>query len=301
MTLSEPQGALDEAPPTSIAQRGIRPFEPEWFGGAAEHHFRKIRPGVDTLPWGTLRERDFDPELLRRAQRSWTEAAYNEYCSAIAFSQLVRALLDINAPVDLVGMASDFLVDETLHVELTSRLSMELGGGARYEVDYEKLAIPIDPRLSPFEVANDLMVRLCCVGEAFSLPMLAGTLRATTHPLVHGVLEQIVRDESHHGRLGYLYLEWADAELTDRERTRLAGTALSAVKAMAPLWQKLRSRVVGEVTTEGFKVSEIHDLGWMLSEDYGVLARRSVEEHVVAPLAQFGIHLDPDGVAALLR
>ena len=52
--------------------RGKRPFEPEWFGSQPEHYFGKIRPGIDHFPWGTVKAEQFDPNLLKRAQLSWT-------------------------------------------------------------------------------------------------------------------------------------------------------------------------------------------------------------------------------------
>jgi len=99
-----------------------------WLGGATERHFRKLRPGIEELPWGTLRPEQYPPLLLERARSAWTEAAYNESCTALAFADLQRALLQAQVPIDLIGMASDFVVDEILHIELTSRIAMELGG-----------------------------------------------------------------------------------------------------------------------------------------------------------------------------
>src|SRR5690606_13022518 len=132
------------------------------------------------------------PELVDRARVSWTEAAYNEYCTAAAFSELLGALLAAKAPVDLVGMASDFVADEILHVELTSRVAMELGGGAPYEIDFEDLHRRPAAELTPLQRANELVVHVCCVGEAFSLPMLASAFGSATHPLTRAVLERIV-------------------------------------------------------------------------------------------------------------
>jgi len=158
------------------------PFDLEWLGGVAEHHFRKVRPGVDEMPWGTLDPKRYPAELVDRARISWTEAAYNEYCTASAFAELLGAMLAAKAPVDLVGMASDFVADEILHVELTSRIAMELGGGAPYVIDFDNLHRKPSSDLSAFQRANELIVHACCVGEAFSLPMLASAFGSATHP-----------------------------------------------------------------------------------------------------------------------
>src|SRR5690606_1682875 len=120
--------ASRSSPPAEPAERMRERFDLEWLGGVSERHFRKVRPGVDELPWGTLDAARYPAELVDRARVSWTEAAFNEYCTAAAFGEMLSALLSAKAPVDLIGMASDFVADEILHVELTSRIAMELGG-----------------------------------------------------------------------------------------------------------------------------------------------------------------------------
>lgn len=267
------------------------PFEIEWLGGPAEKHFRSVRSHVNELPWGTLRARlgDYPPLLVDRARVSWTEAAYNEYCTAAAFAELLRLMLQTQVPLDLIGMASDFVADEVLHVELTSRIAMELGGGAPYRVAFGALCPRIDRSSSPRQQTNELMVRVCCVGEAFSIQMLAGCLATAAHPLTRSVLERIVRDEAPHGRLGWLYLDWIADDLDDAERARLADVALDAMRSFEPFWKRSRSRVSEGVTTEGFLLSHVHELGWMEASAYAQSAREAMRHDVAAPLARRGI------------
>jgi hypothetical protein len=276
------------------------PFDLEWLGGVTERHFRKIRPGVDEMPWGTLDAKRYPTALVDRARISWTEAAYNEYCTAAAFAALLEALLQAKAPIDLVGMASDFVADEVLHVELTSRIAMELGGGAPYVIDFEHLRRQPKPELSARQRANELVVHVCCVGEAFSLPMLASAYSSATHALTRAVLQRIVADEAPHGRLGWAYLEWAQDELDDAERARLAEVAIETIAQLAPLWQRLSSRVVDGVTTEGYLIEHVRELGWTESSQYAVRARKAIAEDVAAPLAKFGIVLPSDRLEPLL-
>ena len=42
------------------------PFELEWMGGAAEHHFRKARPRTEERPWGTVEPTKYDPAAVER-------------------------------------------------------------------------------------------------------------------------------------------------------------------------------------------------------------------------------------------
>lgn len=276
------------------------PFDLEWLGGIAERHFRKVRPGVDEMPWGTLDPSRYPVELVDRARISWTEAAFNEYCTASAFADLLGAMLAAKAPIDLIGMASDFVADEVLHVELTSRIAMELGGGAPYVIDFENLHRRPSPDLSPLQRANELVVHVCCVGEAFSLPMLASAFGSATHPLTRAVLERIVKDEAPHGRLGWLYLEWASDRIDARERDRLADVAVETIALLAPLWQRLQSRVEDGLTTEGYLLEHVRELGWTESSLYKERARKAIEDDVVAPLGRFGIRPDPTRLDALL-
>jgi hypothetical protein len=275
-------------------------FSLEWFGGPAERHFRKLRPGVDELPWGTLPVSEYPPLLVDRARIAWTEAAYNEYCTAVAFSQMLHALLLAKAPIDLVGMASDFVADEILHIELTSRVAMELGGGAPYTFEPHLLSQSLPEGLTPLQRANDLVVRVCCVGEAFSLPMLAGCMGAAAHPLTRAILQRIVKDESPHGRFGWLYLDWADDQLDDAERERLAGVALKTLGWFSPFWKKLRSSVTDGVTSEGFLLEHVNQLGWMEAGSYVATAKEAVRTEVLEPLAEYGIVLGPRDIERLL-
>jgi hypothetical protein len=208
-------------------------------------------------------------------------------------------MLEAGAPIDLVGMAGEFVADEMLHTELNARMAMQLGGGAPYLIDFASLS----PRPAPgpaLQRAAELAVRISCVAEAFSVPMLVGTMRAATHPLTHAVLERIARDEAPHARVGWLFLEWAGARLDDVDRSRLADVALAGLRDQSPYWTLARSKAAGGMTSEGFLVRHVNELGWMEAEAYGREARRAVRAEIVEPLARHGIVLDEGEVTVLL-
>lgn len=278
----------------------IASFELSWLGGAAERHARRRRSGIDDLPWGTLEPTDYPPELVERARLSWTQGAFNEYCTAAAFAELTGALLAANAPIDLVAMAGDFVADEMVHVELNARVAMELGGGAPVSVDFGALTPTPRRGLSPIQRASELCVRTCCVGEAFSVPMLVGTLRAAAHPLTRAVLQRIVKDESPHARLGWLYLGWIAEGLDARERRRLGRIAESSLAEYAPYWRSISSTAIDGITSEGFQLAHVHELGWMEAQAYAAGARHAVRTEIVEPLARFGIPVRAAVVEELL-
>lgn len=271
-------------------------FELDWLGGAAEALLRRRRPGIDDLPWGTLDAAAYPAPLVGRARASWTEGAYNEYCSGAAFADLAAALLAARAPIDLVAMAGDFVVDEMLHVELNSRMAMELGGGALSLVDYQDLVPRPSPSLGPLERASELVVRLSCVGESFTLPILVGCMRAAAHPLTRAVLARLARDEVAHARFGWIYLNWVGDRLSRAERARLAAVAAEGLADYAAELAPVEERAEGGVTPEGFLVRHIHELGWMEASEYADLARRAVRDRVIARFARHRIRVpDPTG------
>jgi len=267
-------------------------FELEWLGGVAERHFRRVRPDTDDLPWGTLDLGALRPAVRARAREMWTTMAHHEYATAIHMAQLLQLLLIGSAPLDLIGMASEFVADELRHVELCARLAMELGGATPVAVDHEATPCRFAPGLSPRQRATEAMIRISCVGESFSAPMLVGAMRAATHPLPRAALETIVREEAPHGRLGWLYLDWLGPELDPAERARLAGVATEQLRAFAPLWTpRERAPVPG--------LDELRTLGWIEPARYRDAARRAALDDVVEPLARRGITVDVDALAGL--
>ncbi|HEX7665553.1 MAG TPA: hypothetical protein VF407_13600 [Polyangiaceae bacterium] len=262
------------------------PFELEWMGGPPEHHFRKARPGIDELPWGTITISDFDPRAVDRARGSWTEVAINEYRAITAFSDVLRALVETKAPLDLLGMTSDFLADECSHVELASRMAMELGGAAPRLVDLSRLNAPARGRTA-FERANELVLRTSCIAEAFSGGTASVSREHTSHPLPHAIYDRILREESRHRRLGGLYFEWAIEKIDDAERTRLGRILAAGLKSVAPFWKPKKPFV----DPPPWSSDHLQALGWLGPKRFAPIAREVVLRDVVEPLKEIGIEL----------
>jgi hypothetical protein len=260
-------------------------------GPARRLHRRALGDLEHDYPWHSLDPARYPDELVVRARFGWTENAFNEFCTAAAMGQLVAALGQARAPLDLWSMASAFAADELIHIELCARVAMRLGGGVPIAYDPEDIVFRIDPSLSPLQRATELVVRLCCVGEAVSFPLLSGAMRSASHPLTKAVLTKIVQDEALHGRFGWLYMDWIGSRLSRTDRDRLGRAARETLERYEPLWERLHSRVVDGVTSEGFLLEHIHEIGWMEASAYATLARKTVEEAVRAPLASYGIRL----------
>ncbi len=254
-------------------------FELEMLGGATERRYRRARPEVEALPWGTLDPRQHTPIDLEDARRHWTLAAFQEQRTAAACAETIRALLACRAPLDLVAVATRFPLDEVVHVELCARVAEELGGGTPIKFDPRRLA-PAPDRDDPAIVqAAEMIVAAFCVGEAFSVPVLHGTWHAARHPLLHGVLGIIVRDEAAHGAFGWTFLDWAGDALA-AYRDRLALIARLAIEEFIADHRGIAR--LPETDIGG-------DLGWMEPIAYLTLSRRSMAEKVIRPLQQRGI------------
>jgi hypothetical protein len=264
-------------------------------GGAAEHHFRKARPAVEDLPWGTLDPSRYSPGAVEYARGSWTEVAINEYRAVASFTEVLRALVDVKAPLDLLGMTSDFLADECSHVELASRVAMELGGAAPRVVDLDRFAVR--PRgLTAFQRANELVLRVGCIAEAFSGGTASVSHEATTHPLTRAVYETILRDEARHRRLGGLYFEWAHAKLDDAELARLGRVLHAGLTALSPFWRPTAAaRARADAIAE-----DLPALGWLGATRFAPVAREVVVRDILDPLATIGIVVSAEERAALL-
>ncbi|MFI5306995.1 MAG: ferritin-like domain-containing protein [Polyangiales bacterium] len=280
-------------------------FELEWMGGVAEHHFHKARPGVDDFAWDTLDPARFSEAAVIAARNVWTDVAHSEYVAIAAFSDVVAALTLAKAPLDLIGMTGDFLADEARHVELASRLVMQLGGAALRAFEPERLSPRLSPDLTPFQRANELALRIGCIAEVYAGGTAAPMMRTTTHPLVRSVYASILRDEARHKRFGSLYFEWAGERLDDAERERLARVALSTLASYAPLWRKFMRLTPGTtdvvVDTRSFlRDEEVYALGWVPPVQYVPLALSVVRDQIVPGLRAIGIALPQAEVEALL-
>jgi hypothetical protein len=276
------------------------PFELEWMGGVAEHHFRRARPGTDELPWGTLDASKYPPPLVTAARGSWTEIAMNEYRAVVSFSAVVRAMAEARAPLDLIGMVADFLADEARHVELASRVAMELGGATPRAFDPDDFGLRANPELSALQRANELVLRVGCVAEVFAGGTAAGNLRVASHPLTRAVLETILADEARHRRFGSLYFEWAEDRLDDAERSRLSRVLHDSLTGHAIFWRRSVKSAGDGNARPAYRVEDLHELGWLESPLAVPLARKVVEEDILPPLAQLGITLSDEERRALL-
>jgi hypothetical protein len=257
-------------------------FELELLGGNTEHRFRRMRPEVESMPWGTLDLSGASETDRILARKAWTGSAYQEHRTGAACALTLRALIQARAPIDLVAVASRFPLDEMVHVELCARMAMEYGGGTEIIHDPNAMFMDIDPNLSPLMQAADCVVRFFCVGEAISIPLLRATWHVAKAPLPKAVLGRIVKDEAAHGVFGFTFLDWGIDRMSDDDKARLGVSADIAIRFLYSQWEDIRKNQREER-------HEADALGWMKTADYLKLARRSMQNQVITPLEARGI------------
>lgn len=258
-------------------------FVLEWLGGAAAKRFRRARP-EDELPWDTLRPSDYDEDVLTDARAWWTELAANELAAVIQFSSVLQALACAQAPLDLVGMTSDFLADECAHVELGARAAMALGGAAPRTVDFAEALSTPPSDLTPAQWAAERVLRVSCVAEVLAEAAAARTYAACTEPLPRALYTSILRDEVYHKQLGALYIEYAYESWSDAERARLGRVLADELLKFRNLWSGAPRVPVGATVPE-------HRLGFLKRGELASVALDAALTKIVKPLAEIDIVL----------
>lgn len=247
------------------------PFELSLLGGGVERAWRRARPDVARLAWHTLRSDDVPSALLPSAQRFWTQMAFQEHRTAACAAATVQALVAARAPLDLVAHAGSFVIDELAHVEMCARVAQALGGAAPLVHDPDALVPATTANLDALGRACELVLRVYCVGEAFSLPLQQATARAQRHPLLSAVVGRIARDEAKHAALGWLFFDWAADSVSDERRAQLRRVAAECVAAVAG-------------TIDGNAAGAGETFRWLPRPKWQKVARRALDADVIAPL-----------------
>jgi hypothetical protein len=175
-------------------------------------------------------------------------------------------------------------------------MAMELGGAAPREVDFERFTAR--PRgLTAMQRANEVILRVSCIAEAFSGGTATVSYESTSHELPRGVYETILRDEAHHRRLGGLYFEWALSRIDEAELRRLGQVLLGSLRDLAPFWKSQVARSEGPTV---WSEDDLKTLGWLGPARFAPIAKEVVIRDILDPLETIGIAIAAGERAALL-
>jgi len=243
------------------------------------------------LPWGTLNPDAYPAEVAQAARRSFVDGASSERATAIGFSEITSALLRAGAPTSFTRMSTRFVEEELLHAEINARLAREVGADPVAESSDAYMTFGADPEASLLDQALELAVRVSCVGEALSVPLLSLAARRATHPLVRAALLRIVKDEPAHARLRIPMLDWARDRLDTGRRDRLSAIATRELGRFADYFADRFEPEDASVRT-GMRA-----MGFAPVVEYRDVVRMALRDRVVLPLAKRGVAVDV--VAAL--
>jgi hypothetical protein len=188
---------------------------------------------------------------------------------------VLRALFECRAPLDLVGVFSRFPLDEVAHVEMAARMASELGNVTAVRYADEDVIREPPATASALMRASELVVRIFCVGESLSIPLLHLAWRDADQPPV-----ALAR-----GTVGWTFLDWAEPLLDDDDRVRLAAVANDAIAEILKLWARLKARPSGPRALR-------NGMGWVGDERYLRAAEVALAKRVVAPLLRRNIVVD---------
>jgi hypothetical protein len=261
-------------------------FELEMLGDSIERRYRQVRPDIDKLPWGTLDMKAFPARAIRAARYMWTSGALQEHQTAAMHAITLRALIEARTPVDLTAVFSRFVLDEVTHADICARMAAEVGGGVAIRYDPDHVVVEPDRRWSPMLRATDLILRVFCVGEAFSGAMLKVAVKHATRPLPRAALRRILRDEAAHGTMGYVFLDWALPRLAEDERAILPQRAALAIDGIHKFCDGVKGR--SEIPRE-----EANALGWIDNASFLAGAARAIETDILEPLRERSILTGP--------
>ena len=263
---------------------GTDRHELELLGDDVERRYRRARPDVEKLPWGTTDLGRFSAAVIQHARVYWTSSARQEYQSTSVASATLRALVDAAVPLDLSAMFARFPLDELAHAEMCSRFAMELGGGVPLYHDPDRIFREPARTLTPLMRAAELVVRNYCVSEAFSAPMIRATRKIATRPLPQALLAVIARDEAVHGTCGCIVLDWAADRFSPADLALLSAAARDSLANLGRM-------CAGYGPKTPLPADELHALGILDTETFRPLAREVLQTHIVEPLRARGFDM----------
>jgi hypothetical protein len=184
------------------------------------HHRRffdeQLEPSLQVTAFAAFDASLLDPNVRHWALTAWQGRTLDEYRSQVAFTALLGELTSLDLPFDVLAGAVRVVRDEARHVELCRRLVRALGGSNRIPGAPNFVTPPLSwsvLRRALRGVAGSL-----CLGETVSAAILGATLKHTSDPLTHAVLELLTRDEAFHSDFGWRVLPVLWARAGERER-----------------------------------------------------------------------------------
>ena len=173
-----------------------------------------------------LLEHDLPVTAHERAARVWLHRERIEREAAALFQELGRELL-LTGQTELARRAFRAGSDEHRHAARCRELVAALAGSRPFEPARHIVLGP--PELCARDRALYAAVAVGCVTESLSCALLLELRETATHPLVRATIDEVLKDEIEHARIGWAILA---AEASARDIAWLA-PHLPAIAAAA--------------------------------------------------------------------
>ncbi len=170
-------------------------------------------PGVDALA----------PDDRALVARIWTERSAAEQRAAVIFTMIARDLLVDGAIPEVLELATRAVHDELRHVEICRQVASRYAGAPVPWPAPEPASEPAF-RDAPPDLTRALHVVLdTCIAESVGATFLQVCRADAEGPLVRAALQQLLRDDIGHARIGWAHLaSAADVVAADRPHGPLA-------------------------------------------------------------------------------
>jgi hypothetical protein len=132
---------------------------------------------------------------------AWAFRVVDEHRSAVRFTEVLRCLLEMDAPYPALAAMQRLIGDELRHARLCARFASRFGPIEKLRIELDGLGWPGDPR-PPAERALEIIVRELVIGEGESIACLKAYRRAATDPAAQRVLDVLLTDEARHYATG---------------------------------------------------------------------------------------------------
>ncbi len=176
-----------------------------------------------------------DPALRGELSKIWWAQSATELRVATSFAVVHRALSDLGAEPALTALAARAVDDEHRHAALCLDMAQRLHGARwrrpprcpRSEPQHPE-ALDEDERRALFVIGQ------CALNETFANGYLTAAYRDTTSPLARAAINELLRDEIDHSRLGWAFLSTLPASRRARISDWLVPLTLTNLRE----WQR---------------------------------------------------------------
>lgn len=160
---------------------------------------------------------ELDPTTRATLSEIWWVQSATEHRVASSFSVVHSALRSLEAPDSLVSLAARAVDDEHRHAALCLEMAERLAGHPREAPPTPPLQHPAHREALDEAERNALFViGQCAFNETFANAYLTTAYQETTSPLARAAINELLRDEIDHSRLGWAYLSTVPAARRER-------------------------------------------------------------------------------------